>query len=44
MLGGEEGNTLFISTANGSEESACLKDRTAKIETIEVSIPRAGLP
>ena len=44
MLGGEEGYTLFISTANGSEESACLKDRTAKIETIEVSIPRAGLP
>jgi len=44
MLGGEEGNTLFISTANGSEESVCLKDRSARIETIEVSIPRAGLP
>ena len=44
MLGGKEGKTLFISTANDSTEEACLKDRSGRIETIEVSIPRAGLP
>ena len=44
MLGGKEGKTLFISTANDSTEEACLKDRSGRNETIEVSIPRAGLP
>ena len=44
MLGGELGNTLFISTAKNSQEEICLKEKSARIETIEVSIPRAGLP
>ena len=44
MLGGEMGNTLFISTAKDSQEEICLKEKSARIETIEVSIPRAGLP
>ena len=44
MLGGENGNTLFISTANDSTEETCLKERSARIEVIEVDVPRAGLP
>ena len=44
MLGGEEGRTLFISTANDSQQDNCLKERSARIETIEVDVPRAGLP
>ena len=44
MLGGENGNTLFISTANDSTEETCLKERSARIEVIGVDVPRAGLP
>ena len=44
MLGGENGNTLFISTANDSTEETCLKEKSARIEVIEVDVPRAGLP
>ena len=44
MLGGENGNTLFISTANDSTEETCLKERSARIEVIVVDVPRAGLP
>ena len=44
MLGGESGNTLFISTANDSQEETCLKEKSARIEIIEVDVPRAGLP
>ena len=44
MLGGENGNTLFISTANDSTEEICLKERSARIEVIDVDVPRAGLP
>jgi len=44
MLGGEKGNTLFISTANDSTEETCLKEKSARIEVIEVDVPRAGLP
>jgi len=44
MLGGENGNTLFISTANDSTKETCLKERSARIEVIEVDVPRAGLP
>ena len=44
MLGGEKGNTLFISTANDSTEETCLKERSARIEVIDVDVPRAGLP
>jgi len=44
MLGGENGNTLFISTSNDSTEETCLKEKSARIEVIEVDVPRAGLP
>ena len=44
MLGGENGNTLFISTANDSTEETCLMEKSARIEVIEVDVPRAGLP
>ena len=44
MLGGENGNTLFISTANDSTEETCLKEKSARIEVIDVDVPRAGLP
>ena len=44
MLGGENGNTLFISTAHDSTEETCLKEKSARIEVIEVDVPRAGLP
>ena len=44
MLGGENGNTLFISTANDSTEENCLKEKSARIEVIDVDVPRAGLP
>ena len=44
MLGGENGNTLFISTANDSTEVTCLKEKSARIEVIDVDVPRAGLP
>ena len=44
MLGGENGNTLFISTANDSTEETCLKERSARIEVIDVDVPRAGMP
>ncbi len=44
MLGGENGTTLFISTANDSQEDICLKEKSARIETVEVDVPRAGLP
>ena len=44
MLGGEKGKTLFISTSKGSQEEICLKEKSARIETVEVVVPRAGLP
>ena len=44
MLGGADGKTLFISTANDSQEETCLKEKSARIEIIEVDVPRAGLP
>ena len=44
MLGGDKGNTLFISTSKDSQEEVCLKEKSARIETIEVDVPRAGLP
>jgi len=44
MLGGENGNSLFISTANDSTEETCLTEKSARIEVIEVDVPRAGLP
>jgi sugar lactone lactonase YvrE len=44
MLGGENRHTLFILTAPSIEDDECLKLRAARIETLEVEIPGAGLP
>tara|TARA_B100001013_G_scaffold161519_1_gene96549 strand:- start:448 stop:1311 length:864 start_codon:yes stop_codon:yes gene_type:complete len=44
MLGGDKGKTLFISTSKDSQEEICLKEKSARIETVEVAVPRAGLP
>jgi sugar lactone lactonase YvrE len=44
MLGGENRRTLFILSAPSIEDDECLKLRTARIETLDVEIPGAGLP
>jgi sugar lactone lactonase YvrE len=44
MLGGENRRTLFVLTAPSIDEAECVKLRTARIETLEVEIPGAGLP
>ena len=44
MLGGDKGRTLFISTSKDSQEEICLKEKSARIETVEVTVPGAGLP
>jgi len=44
MLGGENRRTLFILSAPSIEDEECLKLRAARIETLEVEIPGAGLP
>lgn len=42
MLGGASGNTLFVCTATDSNPGAGTP--RASIETVQVSVPRAGLP
>jgi sugar lactone lactonase YvrE len=44
MLGGEKRLTLFILTAETSDPAESRKKRSARIETIEVTTPGAGLP
>ncbi len=44
MLGGENRRTLFVLTAPSIDEEECVKLRAARIETLEVEIPGAGLP
>ena len=44
MLGGEEGKTLYICTAKGSDPEACLAERAGRIEAFSVDVARAGLP
>jgi sugar lactone lactonase YvrE len=44
MLGGENRRTLFVLTAPSIDEAECVKLRAARIETLEVEIPGAGLP
>ena len=44
MLGGEEGRTLFVCTAESSDPQECLARRSGRIEAFEVEVPRAGLP
>ncbi len=44
MLGGPDGHTLFVATAANSDPEKCRVDRTGRIETTRVEVPRAGLP
>jgi sugar lactone lactonase YvrE len=44
MLGGPEGRTLHICTAETSAPEETRAKRTGRIETVEVAVPRAGLP
>ncbi|MBI2704779.1 MAG: SMP-30/gluconolactonase/LRE family protein [Actinobacteria bacterium] len=42
-LGGEEGRTLYLCTAESSNAAKTVESRTGRIEAIEVDVPRAGL-
>ena len=44
MLGGRNGRTLFILTANSSAPEICRKKPEGEIFSIEVNYPRAGMP
>jgi sugar lactone lactonase YvrE len=44
MLGGPDGRTLHICTAESSDPEACTAKRSGRIEIVEVDVPRAGLP
>jgi len=44
MLGGPDGRTLFVATSASSDPVKCSADRTGRIETTHVEVPRAGLP
>jgi sugar lactone lactonase YvrE len=43
-LGGPEGKTLFVLTAEGWDPKTCRARRTARIEIAEVDVAGAGLP
>ena len=44
MLGGPERKHLFLCTAGSSSPEACVANRDARIEVVEVDVPGAGLP
>ncbi|HEU5084860.1 MAG TPA: SMP-30/gluconolactonase/LRE family protein [Acidimicrobiales bacterium] len=44
MLGGPDRRTLYVCTALDSEPTAALRDRSGRIEAVEVDVPGAGLP
>ena len=44
MLGGKEGNTLFVSTAKASDPEIASKEKNGKIYSIEVDYAHAGRP
>jgi porphobilinogen synthase len=44
MLGGEDGRTLFMLTADSSDHGAAAREMTGRILVAEVDAPRAGLP
>jgi sugar lactone lactonase YvrE len=44
MLGGDDGRTLHICTAESSHPETCVANRTGRIETVTVDVPHAGLP
>jgi sugar lactone lactonase YvrE len=44
MLGGPEGRTLFLATANTSHAAVASTQREGCIEVTEVAVPHAGRP
>ncbi len=44
MLGGVDGCTLFVATAVGFNPDSAARDRTGRIETVDVDVPGAGRP
>jgi len=44
MLGGADGRTLFVCTAEDSDPDKCREQRSGRIEAFEVEVARAGLP
>lgn len=44
MLGGPDRRTLYVCTALDSEPTAARRDRSGRIEAVEVDVPGAGLP
>lgn len=44
MLGGEDGRTLFVCTADTADDESCRANATGRIETARVDFARAGLP
>lgn len=44
MLGGSDGRTLYICSADGAEEDRVAGRSSAYIEVVEVALPHAGLP
>jgi sugar lactone lactonase YvrE len=44
MLGGDDGRTLYVLTAESSDPSDCAAKPTARIQATQVEVPHAGLP
>jgi sugar lactone lactonase YvrE len=44
MLGGEDRRTLYVLTAESTDPAVCQVKRTARIQSVRVEIPGAGLP
>jgi len=44
MLGGPDRRTLFVLTSDGFDPEKCAAQKSARIETMQVQIPGAGLP
>lgn len=44
MLGGDDGQTLYLLTAASSDPAECAANRTGRIEAVHVDAPAAGLP
>ena len=44
MLGGDDGRTLYICTADGTEPDRVAGRSSAFIEVVDVAVPHAGLP
>jgi sugar lactone lactonase YvrE len=44
MLGGSDRRTLYVLTAETTEPDESVKKRSARVETVKVDVPGAGLP